>query len=123
MIEARTLSFTDLASTDRTLPLLRSERALLYRSLPPFLQFTTNKPIVNRNETPQPHFNPTCFTCEPQNEHLICESLERCGARNGARQQDGQHRTVDSCGYQCTGYGREAVYQYGTIGKGVEVVG
>lgn len=100
------------------LRLLRSERALLHRPLPPLLLFThhhTKPPSCGRRWRPTTLPPPWLSRRTQAFDILRITLLRRCyGIRS--RQQDGQHGAVDSLRGQCSRNAVQAVCQHRPAG-------
>jgi hypothetical protein len=107
------------------LRLLRPERALLHRPLPPLLLLAHHhtKPSPCERRRRRTSLPPTWFSRRAQTIDILRVTLlSRCyGIR--PRQQDGQHSAVDPLLGQLPSHAVQAICQHHSVGRGEQMVG
>ena len=109
--------------TDRPLPLLRPERNLLYRPLPPLLLL----PHAHTLPPPRRRYR-RCFLCPTRKPfhpplHLLRYPRQRLGNGTRARKQNGQFLALGHRGRVLSRNGGEAGVECGADGQGEQVAG
>jgi hypothetical protein len=102
--------------TESPLHVLRHERDLLHRPLPPLLQLAA--PLAHPPWRPQRAvFHRTWLASRPEAVHDVQQPLVRWRYGDGSRQQDGLDSPLDLCFGLGAHHGYQAVHQYSADGQ------